>query len=280
MKLGLVTDSTSDLPADLAADRGIAVVPAVLVIDGRSYVDGRGISREAFYNRLPGMTTLPTTASPSIGEFVETYRRLLGEGCDHVLSVHAAGKLTTIADVAQMAAADLDGRITVLESGSLSLGLGFQMLAAADAADQGLGLEAALAAVRSVRGRTRVVAALDTMEYLRRSGRVPATVAALGGLLSIKPVVELSEGDVEPLGAVRTTRQANKRMRDLLLGLGALERLAVLHTNAEGRARWLLDEVIRAGGSQVPREILMVNVTTVIGTHVGPYGLGFAAVTQ
>jgi fatty acid-binding protein DegV len=263
MKLGLVTDSTSDLPADLAADRGIAVVPAVLVIDGRSYVDGRGISREAFYNRLPGMTTLPTTASPSIGEFVETYRRLLGEGCDHVLSVHAAGKLTTIADVAQMAAADLDGRITVLESGSLSLGL-----------------EAALAAVRSVRGRTRVVAALDTMEYLRRSGRVPATVAALGGLLSIKPVVELSEGDVEPLGAVRTTRQANKRMRDLLLGLGALERLAVLHTNAEGRARWLLDEVIRAGGSQVPREILMVNVTTVIGTHVGPYGLGFAAVTQ
>jgi DegV family protein with EDD domain len=174
MKLGLVTDSTSDLPADLAADRGIAVVPAVLVIDGRSYVDGRGISREAFYNRLPGMTTLPTTASPSIGEFVETYRRLLGEGCDHVLSVHAAGKLTTIADVAQMAAADLDGRITVLESGSLSLGLGFQMLAAADAADQGLGLEAALAAVRSVRGRTRVVAALDTMEYLRRSGRVSA----------------------------------------------------------------------------------------------------------
>ena len=278
MKLGIVTDSTSDLPQHIIDEHGIEVVPAVLVMDGQSYADGKGISREEYYTRLPDMKESPTTAAPSSGDFLVRFQRLFDAGCDHILSIHAAVELTAIVSVARLAAHDFRERITILDSGSLTLGLGFQVLAAVEAAAQGLGLEGALNAVRSTRERGKVMAALDTMEYLRRSGRVPGAVAALGGLLSIKPIVELLDGEVKPLGAVRTTRQAGERIYNSLRELGQLERLAILHTNAENRAHKLLNELMETVSQSIPRDILMVNVTTVIGTHVGPNGLGFAAV--
>ena len=278
MKLGIVTDSTSDLPQHIIDEHEIEVVPAVLVVDGRAYADGQGISREEYYTRLPDMKQPPTTASPSTGDFAERFQRLFDSGCDHILSIHAAVELTAIVSVARLAAHDFRERITVLDSGSLTLGLGFQVLAAVQARLDELSLEGILDAIRSTRERSRVMAALDTMEYLRRSGRVPRTVAALGGLLRIKPIVELLDGEVKPIGAVRTTRQAGGRIYDALREFGPLERLAILHTNAEQRARQLLDELMQSVSQSIPRDILMVNVTPVIGTHVGPNGLGFAAV--
>jgi len=278
MKLGVLTDSTCDLPQDIVKEHGIEVVPAVLVLEGKDYLDGEGISREEFYNRLPTMKTAPTTASPSTGDFVIRFQKLFDAGCDHILAIHAAVELTAIVGVARLAAHDFRERITILDSGSLSLGLGFQVLAAVKAAAQGLGLEGVLNSVRSTRERGKVIAALDTMEYLRRSGRVPATVAALGGLLSIKPIVELLDGEVKPLSAVRTTRQAGAFVYKALKELGPLEQLAILHTNAEHRARQLMDKIMGTVSQSIPRDILVVNVTTVIGTHVGPNGLGFAAV--
>ena len=276
MKLGIVTDSTSDLPQDLIEAHALEVIPTLLVLEGKEYADGKGISREEFYTRLPGMKNLLTTAAPSIGEFTARYQKLFELGCDHILSIHAALQLTTIVNTARQAAAGFLDRITVLDSGSLSLGLGFQVLAAAEAAENGL--KAALAAVASTRERIKVFAALDTMDNLRHSGRVPYAVAALGGLLSIKPIIELTEGVVKPIGAVRTTRQANERMASLMKAGGAMERLAILHTGAERRAREFLDRMMREISQSIPRDILMVNVTPVIGTHVGPNGLGFAAV--
>ena len=278
MKLGIVTDSTSDLPQHIIDEHEIEVVPAVLVVDGRAYADGQGISHEEYYTRLPDMKQPPTTASPSTGDFAERFQRLFDSGCDHILSIHAAVELTAIVSVARLAAHDFRERITVLDSGSLTLGLGFQVLAAVQARLDELSLEGILDAIRSTRERSRVMAALDTMEYLRRSGRVPRTVAALGGLLRIKPIVELLNGEVKPIGAVRTTRQAGERIYDALREFGPLERLAILHTNAEQRARQLLDELMQSVSQSIPRDILMVNVTPVIGTHVGPNGLGFAAV--
>lgn len=278
MKLGIVTDSTSDLPQYLIDEHEIEVVPAVLVLDGQSYADGKGLSREEYYTRLPDMKQPPTTAAPSTGDFSERFQKLFDADCDHILSIHAAVELTAIVSVARLAAHDFRERITVLDSGSLTLGLGFQVLAAAQARRENLSLESILESVRSTRQRTKVMAALDTMEYLRRSGRVPGAVAALGGLLRIKPIVELLNGEVKPLGAVRTTRQAGERIYNALRDLGPLEHLAVLHTNAEHRARRLLDELMSTVSQSIPRDILMVNVTTVIGTHVGPNGLGFAAV--
>lgn len=276
MKLGIVTDSTSDLPQYLIDEYGLEVIPTILVLDGREYADGNGISRDEFYRRLPGMKSPPTTAAPSIGEFAARYQKLLADGCDHILSIHAAGQLTTIVNTARQAAGTHTGRITVIDSGSLSLGLGFQVLAAAEAAEEGM--QAALKAVESTRQRMQVYAALNTMENLRRSGRVPGAVAALGGLLSIKPLIELNEGEVRAIGAVRTTHQAGERIADLLLQGDPLERLAVLHTGAEARGRDFISSMMLQFSLSMPRDILLVNVTPVIGTHVGPNGLGFAAV--
>ena len=278
MKLGIVTDSTADLPRAIVEQYELEVIPALVVIDGQEYTDGIGITREEFYRRLPALRTLPTTAAPSIGEFHLRYDSLLTRGCDHILSIHAAHQLTTIVNSARQAAAEFPNRVTCVDSTSLSLGIGFQVLAAAEAAD--LGLAAALQAVESARRRLRVFAALDTMENLRRSGRVPAAVTFLGGMLHIKPLIELANGDVKPVGALRTTTQANERMLDLLLQEGELERLAILHTGAEARAREFLTMVMEKAIRSMPRDILMVNVTPTIGTHVGPNGLGFACVRK
>jgi len=278
MKIGIVTDSTCDIPQFLVEQYELDVIPCILVIDGKEYIDGKDITRDEFYRRLPSFQTQPTTAAPSIGDFSTRYDLLLTRGCDHILSIHAAGALTSILNIARQAATDFGERVTCVDSTSLSLGLGFQVLAAAEAAE--LGLQAALDAIRSTHKRLQVSAALDTMEYLKRSGRVPATVAMLGSLLSIKPLIELTNGEAKAIPAVRTTSQANERMSKFLLEGGSLERLAILHTSAEPRAREFLNELMQKASQSVPRDILMVNVTTVIGTHVGPNGLGFAAVRR
>ncbi len=278
MKLGIVSDSTCDLPLHLVEQYNLEVVPSLLIVEGRDYADGIGLAREEFYQRLPHFKAQPTTAAPSIGEFSARYEKLLQDGCDHILSIHAAGTLTAMVNTAGQAAKAFPGRVTVVDSHSLSLGLGFQALAAAEAAKAGM--EAALAAVESTRRRQHIFAALDTMEYVRRSGRVPGAISRLGSLLRIKPLIELSDGEVKFSGAVRTTRQADERLMNFMKSDGKIERLAILHTQAESRARGFLNQIMYAMSPSLPREILLVNVTPVIGTHVGPNGLGFAAVRQ
>jgi len=281
MKLGILTDSTCDLPEFLVEQHGVEIVPCLLIMNGKEYVDGKDITREEFYRRLPSLNASqqPTTAAPSIGDFSTRYDSLLTKsGCDHILSIHAADTLTSILNIARQAASEFTDRVTCIDSTSLSLGLGFQVLAAAEAAE--LGLQAALEAIELTRKRLQVFAALDTMEYLKRSGRVPVAVAMLGGLLRVKPLVELTNGEVKAVTAVRTTNQADERMSRFLLEGNSLEKLAILHTGAEPRARDFLHELMQRASQSVPRDILMVNVTTVIGTHVGPNGLGFAAVRK
>jgi len=276
MKLGIVTDSTCDLPLHLIEQHALQVVPSILVIEGKEYADGTGITRQEFYGRLPEFRTAPTTAAPSMGEFSARYQRLLDQGCEHIISIHAAGGLTAIGAAARQAAGDFDGRVTVVDSQSLSLGLGFQALAAAEAAEGGL--EAALRAIESTRRRSHVFAVLDTLVYARRSGRIPAALTIFGGLLRVKPMIELANGEVKAVVALRTTQQANDRMAAFFNASGQFERLAILHTGAEPRAREFLRRIMHENSRSLPREILMVNVTPVIGAHVGPNGLGFAAV--
>jgi DegV family protein with EDD domain len=278
MKLGIVSDSTSDIPSYLIEQHELEVIPSLVVIDGQEYTDGIGMPREEFYRRLPALHTPPTTAAPSIGEFIARYESLLRRGCDHILSIHPAHQLTTIINSARQAASEFSNKVTIVDSTSLSLGIGFQVLAAAEAAERGL--QAALSAIESTRKRLRVFAALDTMDNLRRSGRVPAAVSILGGMLRIKPLVELANGEVKPVAALRTTRQANERMLNLLLQEGELERLAILHTGAEARAKEFINMVMDAAIRSMPRDIMMLNVTPTIGTHVGPNGLGFASVRK
>jgi len=276
MKLGIVTDSTGDLPAYLVQEYGIEVVPSILIMDGKQYEDRGGHSRAEFYARLLHLQETPTTAAPSIGRFQEAYQKLFDQGFEHVVSIHAAGALTSIFTTAKQAAQDFQSRVTVVDSQSLSLGLGFQVLAAAEAAD--LGLQAVVSAIESTRRRLHVLAALDTLQYARRSGRLPATLSALGTMLHVKPIVELTGGKVRAIGVARTSRQAAERMDEFFESGRSFERLAVMHSGGDARAREFLDRILREKGRSLPRDLLLVNVTPIIGLHVGPNALGLAAV--
>jgi fatty acid kinase fatty acid binding subunit len=276
MTIAIVTDSTADIPDRLVEENQINVVPNVIVIDGKSVLDGKEISREEYYNRLPAMKAQPTTATSSSGMYQELYEKLLEKGAKQVLSIHAPQVLSGIFGAASAAAQAFDARVQVIDGEQLTLGLGFQVLAAAQAASQGASLEAIIAIVEGVRRRARVVAMLDTLEYVQRSGRVSWAKARIGALLNLKPFVEVRNGQVLSLGETRTRRKGIDRLRELLYRLGPLERLAILHTNAEADARQLLTSLTM----DLPDDPLVVNITTVIGTHVGPNGLGFAAVIR
>lgn len=276
MRIGIVTDSTADLPSSLIERWSIALVPALLILNGQEYVDGVNISRQEFYRRLPELKKV-STASPSAGEFRRVYQQLFDEGYDHIVSIHVAASLSGIYNAASLAAQEFGDRVTVVDSGQLSFGLGLQVLAAAEAAAQLGSLQEVLDAVVSARRRLWVKAALDTMEYLRRSGRVPAAVAMLGGVLHIRPLIELRDGTVKAIGIVRTTAQADEWLAKDLGSLPRLERLAILHTGAEERARRFLERMRRELADRWPAESWLINVTSVIGAHLGPNGLGYAA---
>lgn len=273
--IAIVTDSTADIPEELTERHNIYVVPNILVIDGRSAEDGKGISRQEFYAGLPTMKAFPTTATASSGTYQQLYQRLFQEGFSQILSIHAASLLSGIFNAASLAAQSFGEYVRVIDSHYVTLGLGFQALAAAEAALHEP-LESILALVENVRRRVRVVAMLDTLEYVRRSGRVSWARAHLGELLQIKPLVELRSGQVFRLGEERTRRKGIGRLLRHLRDLGKLERLAILHTNAEDDALRILDDL----RPDLPTQPFCVNVTPIIGAHVGPNGLGFAAVVR
>ncbi|MBO9368486.1 MAG: DegV family protein [Chloroflexi bacterium] len=277
MRTGIVTDSTSDLPPERVKRLGIVVVPALVILDGREYVDGVNLSRQEFYQRLPALREV-STAAPSIGEFQRAYRQLFEAGARQIVSIHVAASLSAICQVACMAAQEFAGRVEVVDSGQLSFGLGLQVLAAAEAARRGESLEAIHQAIRSTRQRLWVKAALDTMEYLRRSGRVSNVVARLGGAFHVRPLIELRDGMVKAIGLVRTPSQAEAWLARDLRSLPRLERLAILHTGAEARAQRFLERMRQELGDRWPEESWLINVTAVIGAHLGPNGLGYAAV--
>jgi len=275
-KISIVTDSTADLPEELTEKFNIHVVRNLIIIDGQSLQDGKDISREEYYSRLPILKPAPTTATASSGTYHELYESLLSRGAKFILSIHPPGKLSGIINAANFAAQTFGDRIRVFDSGQVSLGLGFQILAASEAIRHGASLENVLKLLEDMHNRVGIIAMLDTLEYIRRSGRVSWARARIGNLLQIKPFIELKNGTVASLGESRTRAKGVQRLREFLLKLGTIERLAILHTNAERDAHNFLDN-LQLHLSHPP---LVINVTTVIGTHVGPNGLGFAAVTQ
>ena len=274
MRIVIVTDSTADIPPDILQQLNISVIPTIIVMGGRDFEDGSGISRQEFYERLPGMDPPPTTAAPAGGAFAQTYRQLLDQGYDQILSIHAARQLSGIYNAAQVGAQDFGERVKVQDSGQTSMGMGFQVIRAAEIAAQGGSLEEILPAVQEVRDRVVVLAMLDSMEYLRRSGRVSWVQANLGSLLRLKLFIKLKEGQVTRLGQARTRRKGIAQLQQLILELGPLDNLALMHTNAAAEAF----ELKALLASEIPSEVPVINVTTVIGTHVGPNGLGCAAV--
>lgn len=274
--IAIVTDSTADIPNELAAKYRIHIVLNIIVIDGQSLEDGKDISRREFYENLPKMKSTPTTATASQGVYLQLYNTLFDQGYSQIISIHPPPLLSGIFNATSVAAQEFKNRVHVIDSQQVSLGLGFQVLTAAEAIMRGASLEDVLALVENVRSRVRLVAMVDTLEYLRRSGRVSWARARLGGLLRIKPFIEVKTGQILSLGEVRTHRKGVARLLKMLRNLGSLDRLAILHSNAEGEARQLLADL----SPQISTEPLVVNITPIIGSHVGPNGLGFAVVLQ
>jgi DegV family protein with EDD domain len=254
----------------------IQVVRNLIIIDGKSLLDGIDISREEYYERLPKIFPPPTTATASSGTYQQIYDKLFRRGAKYILSIHPPQRLSGIFNAASIAAQAFGDRIHIFDSGQVTLGLGFQILAAAEAISQGASLGNVLQLLDNMHNRVRIIAMLDTLEYVRRSGRVSWARARLGNFLQIKPFIELKDGIVSSLGESRTRTKGIQRLKEFLHKLGKIERLAILHTNAENDARQFLEEL----NLELAHPPLIVNVTTVIGTHVGPNGLGFAVVTE
>ena len=276
MNIAIVTDSTADIPEDLVEKLKVHVVPAILMMGEQSFEDGKGFTRQEFYERLPDLNPLPTTGTPSAGTFESLYQKLFDQGVQEIISIHVASLLSSIYSTAHTAAQSFGERVQVIDGESLSMGFGWQVVAAAETATQNLSAEQIITAINKTRQNTRLFAMLDTLEYIHRSGRVGWARARIGSLLRIKPFIEVKDGQVFSLGQTRTRRKGIAHLRKLLQEQGDLGRLAILHTNAEADAIEFLNNL----DIEIPANPLIVNVTTVIGTHVGPNGLGFSIVLK
>ena len=276
MNIAVVTDSTSDISSELAVENDIHVVPAILVVNGQSLEDGRGISREELYHQLPTMKISPTTAAPSSGTFQSLYEELLKRGADQIISIHVSSLLSGMYNSALVAAKAIGKQVHVIDSCHVTLGLGFQVIAAAQAARAGQTLAEIQKVVNDIRKRIHLVAMLDTLEYAHRSGRISWARSNITALFQIKPFLGVEDGKVIRMGETRTRQRGIERLYQMLAELGPLERLAVLHTNAEADAHRVVDHF----KSMVRHHPLIINVTSIIGVHVGPNGLGFVAVTE
>jgi len=276
LKTAIVTDSTSDIPADLLEKNDIFQIPVDLTLAGQTYLDGFDLSRNDFYNQLPELDQLPTTAAPSTGRFQQLFNSIFNQGYTQIISLHASKDLSGIFNAARLAAEEFSQTIKVIDSEQLSMGLGFQVLKAAEIARKGLPIDKIISEVESIRERVKVYAMLDTFKYIHRSGRVSWAKARIGTILQIKPLLELKRGEVLNQGASRTRGKGIRNLGETLKNLGELDDLAILHTNALEDGKQFINQFTP---SNIPPPLL-VNVTTIIGTHVGPNGLGFAAVVK
>lgn len=277
MNIKIVTDSTCDLPAEIVDRYGITVIPLYINIGDRGFLDGIEISREDFYRNLPQYSAHPTTAAPGQEKFRQIYENLAREGASEILSIHISESLSATVNIARLGAQAVEGiPVTVFDSRQLTLGMGFLVEIAASEAAAGRSMNEILAALNDQISRTHVFAALDTLEFLKRSGRMNWAIAGLGEILQVKPMLKMYEGNPTS-ERVRTTNGATNRMVEMLHKLEPLERVALVHTHSPERAGSLLH---RVGDIVGEKEVLSVDITPVIGAHLGPGAVGFACVSE
>jgi DegV family protein with EDD domain len=277
VSIRIVTDSTCDLPAETVDRLNIHVIPLYVHMAGQSYLDGVDLSREEFYRRLPGLASQPTTAAPGSERFAQVYDSLTEQGADQIVSIHIAQSLSATLNFARSGAEQARvADVTVVDSGQLSLGVGYIVQEAAERAAQGHTIEEILQAVSETAKRTFVFAALDTLEFLKRSGRMSWAIATLGEMLRIRPILRMNDG-VSEVERVRTETRALARVAEMLRERLPVERVALVHTNARERAEALLRAVAEL---LPPGELPMVDITPVIGAHIGPNAVGFACVSE
>ena len=274
MTVAVVVDSTADIPRPIREELGITVVPLMILFGSEQFRDGVDLSDDEFYARLVEGTVHPTTSQPSAGDFAEAYGRL-AQDHDGIISIHLSGKLSGTVRSAQQAVEMVpDVPIRVIDSGSVSMGLGFLGVEAAQMAKAGQGLDEIAAAIEGMVSNVVLWAVLDTLKYLERGGRIGRGRAFLGTLLNVKPLISVRD-EVIPLERVRTHRKAIARMVELASAEGPYKHLAVLYSTGKEYADELASQL---DGIHPRSEIIVSQLTGVIGVHGGPGVLGVTGI--
>lgn len=271
MTVRVVTDSACDLSDLVAETMRIEIVPLSIRFGDEELVDREQLSPEDFWTRLRSSPVLPETSAPSAGQFEARFRRVIERGATGIICINLSSRLSATMQAAQLAATAVRDEcpIVVIDSRTVSMGLGALCLTAARRAADGARLEEIVEDVLSRRDRTRLFGALDTLEYLKKGGRIGNARALLGSVLSIKPIVEVREGAVEEAGKVRTRSKALALLADRARA-EKIDSLAVLHGQADD-----VDDLLDRLSEFFPRdEIVTGLVGPVIGTHAGPGVIG------
>lgn len=279
-RVGVVTDSTSDIPEQLALDLGIEVVPCQLLFGERRYRDGLDLTPELFYEKLTQSSELPRTSQPAVSSFVEVYRRLLEQdNYEAVVSIHVAGNLSGTLNSAWAAAQAMPDprRIEVLDSGQVSMGLGWAVIQAARRAQSGESGKEVAESVRSSLPRLRTVAMIDTLENLYKGGRISQFSATIGSALQIKPLVSLQAGELSVWARVRTRSRALDALVDRVREWDRIAEMAALHAGAED----LLETLVSRLQTVFPgREMLTLPAGSALTTHLGLGAVGVCALLE
>jgi DegV family protein with EDD domain len=271
MTVRIVTDSACDLPQAVADAHGIAIVPLTIRFGDTEFTDRRDLTTAEFWTRSAESPVLPETAAPAPGQFEETYRRLAAEGADGIVCISLSGELSATIQSARLAAESVADtiRVEVVDSRSVTMGLGMLVLTAARGAEEGADVDIIVKETASLAERTRLWGALDTLDNLKKGGRIGGAKALVASVLSIKPIIEVRNGKVEEGGKQRTRARALAFLVDKVREQGPLENLAVMHAATSDVGAFV--ERLRpffAG------EIVVGDIGPVIGTHSGPGAIG------
>ncbi len=277
MTVHVLSDSTCELPRNLADELGVTVVPLTISFGDERFEDGVNLSATEFYERLRASKELPKTSQPSVEAFRRAYESL-PEG-DEIVSIHLSSRLSGTLNSASIAREELSGRnhIELIDSYSVSLGLGAIVLDAAEAARAGGTAEQVVAAARRTMDRHHLVCALDTLEYLQKGGRIGRARSMLGSLLSVKPLVHIEDGEVAPLERVRTRAKAMERLREIATEDRTIRRLLVGCAGNDAEAA----EFAASLGPALPHtDIRVLQVSPIVGVYAGPGAMGICTVRR
>lgn len=264
----IVTDSSCDLPEDVLERHRIAVVPLTIRFGTEEFVDREQLSKDEFWRRLTEGDVLPQTAAPSVGRFQEAFHRLSNEGADGVVVICISSRISATHQSAVLAAEQFPGGVPVrvIDSGLVSAALGLVAIEAAELAATGVGVDAVEQTAREAAASTNLFATLDTLEFLKRGGRIGSAQAFFGNLLDIKPIISFKDGAVEAAGRVRPRRKALAAVVDHVAGLGdRIRRFGVIHSDPAD-----LDEFLASLRSVRDEDPLVARLGPVVGTHAGP----------
>jgi DegV family protein with EDD domain len=277
-RVAIVTDSASDLDPARAAGLGITVVPLEVSFGDERFKAGVDITTEQFWARMTAPEApFPKTAASSPGDFQAAYERLFAEGADAIVSIHVASTLSGTLKSAEVARGLLpDREIRIVDSMSASMGEGLLAELGVEMAKVGVSAEEIAAVLTKRRDDIGVFLALDTLEYLKRGGRISGTQAAIGTLLSVKPIIKIADGMVETVDRARTRGKARERVIELLCAR-PIERLSVLHTTNAGVEAFLPELEARVPGGIDPASVTVDLVGPSVGPHLGPGCVGGVA---